>query len=374
VGAFKANARGPRRPGAQRRAAHALDPSRPVTAGMDSGYTGGRGTTRSLDVQGFNYQREDLDAFHRAFPALPLMGTETASAFATRDVYATDRERGYVSAYDVNKPDYGATAEEWWSFYAAREWLAGGFVWTGFDYRGEPSPYEWPCISSHFGILDTCGFPKDTFYYYQAWWSGRPVLHLFPHWTWPGREGQPVEVWCHANTARVELRLDGTSLGTKEVPRNGHVAWQVPYAPGRLEAVGLDGGREILRDVRETAGPARAVILTADRPRLRADAEDVACITARVVDAQGRTVPAAADGIRFAVSGPGNLIGVGNGDPSSHEADRATERRAFNGRCLALVQATGTAGLVEVEGSAAGLVPGLVQLISDAASLRPAVA
>src|ERR1043165_8947141 len=188
------NDRGRRVAETLRRRAHELDPSRPVTAAMDSAYENPHGISLAVDVQGFNYQRENIDAFHQKFPAKPAMGTETASAFATRGIYAADAARGYVSAYDVNKPSYGATAEEWWSYYAARPFLAGGFVWTGFDYRGEPSPYKWPCISSHFGILDTCGFAKDTAFYYKAWWGAEPVLHLLPHWNWEGKEGQEIEV------------------------------------------------------------------------------------------------------------------------------------------------------------------------------------
>ncbi|MFI5235972.1 MAG: glycoside hydrolase family 2 TIM barrel-domain containing protein, partial [Gemmatimonadales bacterium] len=156
--------------------AHRLDPTRPVTAAMDGGW--GKGISLAVDVQGCNYNQTKIDAFHREFPRRPMMGSEVASAYATRGIYAADKERGYVSAYDVNRPSYGDTAEEWWAFFATRPFLAGGFVWTGFDYRGEPSPYAWPCISSHFGVMDTCGFPKDTFYYYQAWWGKAPVLHL----------------------------------------------------------------------------------------------------------------------------------------------------------------------------------------------------
>ncbi len=194
--------------------ARRLDPSRPVTAAKDSRYT--TGITLSVDVEGINYTRESIDALHHNMPSLPLFESETASAFATRGIYANDAERGYVSAYDVNKPGYGATAEEWWTYNVARPWLAGGFAWTGFDYRGEPSPYDWPCISSHFGIVDTCGFPKDTYYYYQAWWGDKPVLHLFPHWNWAGNEGKAIDVWVHSNLESVELLLNGKSLGTKQ--------------------------------------------------------------------------------------------------------------------------------------------------------------
>ena len=170
---------------AMKRLARKLDPSRLVTEAMNGDW--GKGLTNVVDVQGFNYVHADIDEFHRAHPGLPTMGTETASTVSTRGIYANDPVRGYLSAYDLNFPSWAATAEHWWSYYDARAFLAGGFAWTGFDYRGEPTPYGWPCISSHFGIMDVCGFPKDNYYYYQSWWSDRDVLHLLPHWNWtPG--------------------------------------------------------------------------------------------------------------------------------------------------------------------------------------------
>ena len=357
-----------------RRLAHRLDPSRPVTAAMDSSY--GKGISLAVDVQGFNYQREDIDAFHRNFPRQPSLGTECASAYSTRGIYATDSERGYVSAYDVNRPSYGATAEQWWTFYAARAFLGGGFVWTGFDYRGEPSPYRWPCISSHFGIMDTCGFPKDTFYYYQAWWGGgdAPVLHLFPHWNWPGKEGQEIEVWCHSNLDRVELSLNGRSLGIQDVPRNSHVVWKVPYAPGTLEARGYKGAQVVLTAQRETTGAPARLVLSTDRSRIAADGEDVAVVTVQVVDTAGRLVPVADDAVTFQVTGNGRLIGVGNGDPSSHEADTGDARRVFNGLAVAIVQATKTPGEIQVRGAAPNLEAGVVVVGCDPVTPRPAVA
>src|SRR5579862_2110755 len=338
-----------------RRVAHELDPSRPVTAAMDSGYQNGKGISLAVDVQGFNYTRENIDAFHQQHPALPVMGTETASAYSTRGIYQTDKDKGYVSAYDVNKPDYAATAEQWWSFYAARPFLAGGFAWTGFDYRGEPSPYRWPCISSHFGILDTCGFPKDSFYYYKAWWTDEPVLHLFPHWNWAGKEGQDIDVWCFTNCDRVELFVNGTSAGAQDVKRNSHVAWKVPYVAGAIEARGTKAGGAPMTERRETTGPAAKIVVRPDRATIAADGEDVSVVICEIVDAQGRIVPTAGNEIVFTVDGPGKAIGVGNGDPSCHEADRGSKRSAFNGLCMVLVQATKESGPITVSAMSAGL-------------------
>ena len=346
-----------------KRTVRQLDPTRPVTAAMDGDW--GKGFSNVMDVQGFNYHLgAPMDDFRRRFPTMPAMGTEVASTVSTRGIYANDAARGYVSAYDRNFPPWASTAEAWWSAYVARPWASGGFVWTGFDYRGEPTPYAWPCISSHFGIMDTCGFPKDNYYYYQAQWGAEPVLHLFPHWNWAGREGQPIEMWCHTNLERVELLLNGKPVpdSAQRVPPNGHAAWQVPYAPGVLEARGYRDGRVVRTARRETAGAPAAVALEADRVRLTADGMDVSVIAARIVDAQGRTVPTAADRVTFGVNGPAAVIGVGNGDPSSHESDKDTVRSAFNGLCCAIVQAGTERGTATVTASAEGLARTSVHL------------
>jgi beta-galactosidase len=338
-----------------RRAVRRLDPTRPVTFGMDKHW--GKGVSGVVDVQGFNYKSDgpEMDEFHGQFPRQPTIGTEVASTFSTRGIYATDKANGHFSAYDVNIPEWGAVAEAWWKAYAARPFLAGGFVWTGFDYRGEPITYGWPCISSAFGILDTCGFPKDNFFYYQAWWGDQPVLHLFPHWNWPERAGQEIDVWCHSNLDRVELFLNGQSLGAQAVPRLTHLQWKVKYVPGVLEARGFRDGRHVLTAKQETAGEPAVIQLLPDRPEISADGEDVSMIEVRVVDGQGRLAPRADDMIAFEVSGAGRLIGVGNGNPSSHESDKGQRRRAFNGLCLAIVQAGREKGEVSVRATAAGL-------------------
>ncbi len=307
-----------------------LDPTRPVTEAMNCGYRG-KGLNNVVDVQGFNYNMNEIDPYHVAHPRQPMMGTETASTVSTRGIYVNDKQKGYVSAYDLNHPPWAATAETWWTFYAERAFLAGGFAWTGFDYRGEPTPYGWPCINSHFGIMDTCGFPKDNFYYYKAWWGSEPVLHLFPHWNWAGKEGQEIDVWCHTNLERVELFVNGQSAGAQDVARNSHAAWKVKYAAGLIEARGYKDGQVVLTAKRETTGAPASIILRPDRQRIAADGEDVSLITVEIVDSKGRIVPTAGNEVTFAVSGNGRLIGVGNGDPSCHEPDHGSRRSAFNG-------------------------------------------
>jgi beta-galactosidase len=365
------NTRGARIVATMKRLQRKLDPSRVCTTAMNNGW-GGVGVSTVVDVQGCNYNDNKIDAYRKEHPQQPMIGTETASTLATRGIYANDKVRGYMSAYDTQKPSWGNTAEEWWSFYDEREWLAGGFAWTGFDYRGETTPYKWPCISSHFGILDTCGFAKDTAYYYKTWWGAEPVLHLLPHWNWEGKEGQEIEVWAYCNQDSAELFLNGASLGSQPVKKNGHLVWKVKYAPGTLEARASKSGHVVLTEKRETAGPAAKIVAVADRANIAADGQDLAVINVTIVDAQGRPVPTAGNKVAFTVSGPGSIIGVGNGDPSCHEPDKASERSAFNGLCMAIVQSKrGDAGSLSVTVTSAGLAGATVPVTSAAAPLKP---
>lgn len=336
-----------------------LDPTRPITEAMNNDW--GKGLSRVVDVQGFNYHPAAMmDAFHSKFPTQPTIGTETASTVSTRGIYKNDPQAGYVSAYDLNAPPWAQLAEHWWPVYNERRWVCGGFAWTGFDYRGEPTPYSWPCINSHFGIMDMCGFPKDNFYYYQAWWADKPVLHLFPHWNWHGREQQDIDVWCHSNLDQVELFLNGRSLGRKDVRPYTHVAWKVNFAPGILEARGYKRGQHVLTAKRETAGGPAKLALSADRQKIASDGQDVSIVEVQVLDDQGRLVPTADSPIDFHVSGAGRLIGLGNGDPSSHEADKASRRRAFNGLSLAILQSQRQSGQLQLHVRSPGLQPATV--------------
>ncbi|MGN6366349.1 beta-galactosidase GalA [Asticcacaulis taihuensis] len=339
-----------------------LDPTRLITAAMDNGY--GEGITEVIDVIGFNYRDQLIDGFHDKFPDKPIIGTETASTVSTRGEYVKNDAAHIVPAYDTAAPWWATTAEGWWPHFDAKPYIAGGFIWTGFDYRGEPTPYsEWPSISSQFGALDTCGFPKDNYYYYRAWWRPEPLLHLFPHWNWEGREGKDISVWAHSNADEVELFVNGKSAGRKTVTKDFHVEWTVPYQPGRIEAFAYKAGKVILKDKRETAGVPAKIVLTTDRTALANDGMDCTVIRAEVFDARGRPVPRADNLIKFAVSGPGAVIGVGNGNPNSHEADKASERKAFNGLCCTIVQVTGAGGIT-VTATADGLAGGKVMLKS----------
>jgi len=326
---------------------HELDPTRLCTAAVNEAYE--THFSDGLDVMGFNYNLGVPDEWHKAHPKKPSVGSETASTVATRGIYSTDKLRNWLSAYDLNHPEWAELAEEWWRFYAAREWLAGGFAWTGFDYRGEPTPYGWPSINSQFGIVDMCGFPKDNFYYYKAWWGSEPVLHLFPHWNWDERQGEPISVWVHSNLDSVEVFLNGNSQGSKNVQPQTHLEWKVKYEPGVLEARGTIDGKVVLTEKRETTGKPEAIRLTADRMEINADGQDVAILRVEVLDKQGRAVPTADNMIAFKITGEGALIGVGNGDPNCQESDKDPRRSLFNGLAQVIVQANRTPGTITVE-------------------------
>jgi beta-galactosidase len=351
------------------------DGSRPISIAPPPMQEPGRGGLVVCDVMGYNYADPQAEAYHKANPKIPIMGTENVSAVGTRGAYVTDRTKGTVSSYDPYTTTGRASAEGWWRFVSARPYISGGFVWTGFDYRGEPSPYQWPNISSQYGIIDTCGFPKDTFFYYQSWWTNKPVLHVFPHWNWPELEGQEIAVWVHSNMDRVELFHNGQSLGAKDMQKDQHLAWNVKYAPGAIEARGFKDGRQVMTARRETTGSAAKVVLRVDRQEISADGEDVAVVTAEVQDAQGRIVPITENEISFKVTGPGEVIATGNGDPTNHEPDPGSTRKAFAGLCMAMVQsAKSGAGSIRVEATSPGLTAATSTIAAKAVRLRPQVA
>src|ERR1017187_10363212 len=357
------------------RRVHELDPTRVVSAAVNDNNE--KGVSDALDIIGFNYHQEYPDGFHKKYPKRPIYGSETSSAISTRGVYSSDSLRNTINAYNAAVP-WGATAEEFWKFYGTREWEAGGFAWTGFDYRGEPTPYGWPSINSQFGIVDMCGFPKDTFYYYKAWWGTEPALHLFPHWNFEGREGEEIPVWVYSNLEEVELFVNGKSKGKQKVPHLGHIEWKVKYEPGSIEARGSKGAKVVLTEKRETTGPAAAIRLTADRTEIDANGEDLSILKVEVLDKQGRAVPTADNRIGFRISGEGALIGVGNGNPNCQESDKAPKRSLFNGLAQVIVQASKEPGEIHVEAYKEGwdgqeLTPAKISITSRKVEPRPAV-
>jgi beta-galactosidase len=357
------------------RLCHELDPTRVVSAAVNGDNE--KGVSTALDIIGFNYNLKFPDKYHAEHPERACYGSETSSAISTRGVYSTDKLRNTVNSYTGVVP-WGETPEEWWTFYGTREWLAGGFAWTGFDYRGEPTPYGWPSINSQFGIVDMCGFPKDYFYYYKAWWRKEPALHLFPHWNWEGREGDEIPVWVYSNLDEVELLVNGKSLGSQKVPHLGHVEWKVRYEPGNIEARGSKDDKVVLTEKRETTGGSAQIRLTAHRTEIDADGEDAAVLKVEVLDKQGRVVPTADDRIAFTISGSGKLIGVGNGDPNCLESNKEPKRSVFNGLAQLIVQAAKRPGEIHIEARKDGwdgpeLMPAQTTITAKQVELRPAV-
>ncbi len=319
-----------------------LDPTRTCTYAANVGNVW-TGVNEVIPVRGFNYNLGGLDGYRTAHPDQPVIGTEVASTVSSRGIYRTDTVNAYVPDYDSVAPPWASTAEYWWRIAATREWFMGGFAWTGFDYRGEPTPFAWPDINSHFGIMDMCGFPKTVYYYYQSWWTDKDVLHIAPHWNLRGTvlPGQLTPVWVNSNADNVELFLNGRSLGKKDMPRNGHLEWMVGYVPGKLEAVAWKKGKKLTAAVETTGDPYSIVIRPSER-RLQADGKDAMVFTISVVDRQGREVPDAQNLLHFSVTDGAAIIGVGNGDPSSHEPDKFAaddwQRRLFSGKAQVIVQ------------------------------------
>jgi len=359
-----------------------LDTTRPTTGAQNKGQLGRdskanpKNAALAMDVVGINYQVSDYDKIRAAYPDKPMLSTEDTSQVMTRGEYVTDRSRNIVAAYDDVFPgwDKYSNARNSWQAISRQPSFAGGFSWTGFAYRGEPSPYGWPSVSSFFGALDLCGFPKTEFYVRQALWvKDRPVLTLVPHWNWPGKEGQPVKVMALCNADRVALSLNGNLIEEKPVDPFQMVDWQVPYAAGRLEAVAKKDGKEIAHYVVETTGEPVALRLTPDRKTLAGDGCDALPVTVEALDAQGRPVPTANQSVAFEISGPGQIIGVGNGDPNSHEPEKGNRRSLFNGLAQVIVQSTRETGEIKLTAIADGLAPGTTSVQTKPGAPRPSV-
>jgi beta-galactosidase len=340
-----------------------LDDSRSITAAMNGAFFKEENVMQVVDVGGFNYYQSDYDPYHAAHPAKPITSSEDTSAFMTRGAFASDPARHIASSYDTDFASWGASHRDAWRMIATRPFVAGGFVWTGFDYHGEPTPYAWPTISSFFGILDLCGFPKTAYDIHRAHWiDDHPVVALFPHWNWHGREGQPIKVMVMSNAERVELRLNGRRIGEAAVDRLMGNSWDVPFTAGRIEAIARIGGREVARVVQETTGEPVALRLTPARTVMAGDGEDAQPLTIDAIDAWGRHVPTANLMTRFSVEGAA-VIGVGNGDPNSHEPEKGNQRSLFNGLAQIIIQGDATGhGRIRVHAEADGLRPALLMI------------
>lgn len=350
------------------------DPTRPVTAGMDAPLNEYKNYfPEFLDVVGLNYKPHLYADFRKEHPEIPLVGSETSSCISTRGVYklpaqldwpADTQEDLTVSAYELSIPNWATLAEKEWAAQDDVPGVAGEFVWTGFDYLGEPTPYysEWPSRSSYFGILDMAGLPKNRFYGYQARWTNKPVLHVFPHWNWEGMEGKCVPVHVYTNYPKVELFLNGISQGVRTfskvgIPERYRMIWEkVPYEPGTLIAVAYDeDGREAKRCVVKTAGKPAAIRLQAERKAIAADGEDLVYVTASIVDAAGNVCPHADDRLTFRVTGAGELLTTDAGDQRETESFARADKKALSGSLVGCIRSLCEPGAIHITVSAAGL-------------------
>lgn len=341
-----------------------LDPTRHSTIAN----AGGSEMIKGLDVVGFNYiVQNDVDNRKKANPDWKIVGTEETTGCGTRGVYFESKEQpGHmVSMNRGTKPGVENVIERGWKFYDERPWAAGLFYWTGFDYRGEPNPLEYPAHESEFGILDYCGFMKDEAWYLKSVWTDKPVLHIFPHWNLQGHEGETVEIWAYSNCDEVELIVNGKKLGRQTMPKNGHLKWQAVYQPGKVVAIGYKNGKRMLTQQVETTKSAYKIVMKTDRQTISADGRDVAVVTVEVQDTKGRIVPDACPMLTFKLAGDGRILGVGNGDPSYLGADHPNHNDchefsipAFNGLAQVIIQSSRNSSALQLSGEANKLKTG----------------
>lgn len=350
-----------------------LDPTRPITAGNNEPAQGNHlFKSGALDIIGYNYHNDWIEDVQSRFPHKPFIITESNSALMTRGYYLMPSDQELLwpvswdvpffdpsfscSSYDNCHTPWGSTHEETLAIVKNNPFVSGQFIWTGFDYIGEPTPYGWPARSSYFGVVDLAGFPKDIYYMYKSEWTDEQVLHLFPHWNW--QEGQEVDIWCYYNRAdEVELFVNGESKGvrTKEDDQF-HVMWRVNYEPGEVKVIARQGGEIIGETARRTAGEPYAIKLTADREMIKADGKDLSFVTVEVVDRDGNVCPNAANEINFDIDGTGFIAGVDNGSPISLERFKDSKRKVFYGKCLVVLQSNKELGNIRLLASSEGLV------------------
>ncbi|MFB9843419.1 beta-galactosidase GalB [Mucilaginibacter ginsenosidivorans] len=353
---------------------HSLDKTRPITTANDRPDTSNKIIqSGALDLIGYNYHEFNYAGFHDRYPGKKFIATETTSGLETRGHYdmPSDSIRVWpnrwdkpftdgnpdntVSAYDNVRPAWGSTHEATWKVMKKYDFLSGMFIWTGWDYLGEPTPYKWPSRSSYFGIIDLAGFPKDIYYMYQSEWTDKTVLHILPHWNW--EPGKTIDVWAFYNHAdEVELFLNGKSLGTKKKEGDDlHVMWRVKYEPGTLKAVSRKDGKIVKTEVIHTAGKPAKIQLVADRKNIKANGKDLSFVTVRILDKDGNVVPTADNLVNFKLNGNAFIAGVDNGSETDHDPFKANYRHAFNGLALAILQSNGKPGNITLDASSKGL-------------------
>jgi beta-galactosidase len=349
-----------------------LDNTRPVTSGCNEpAPSNNLFQSGALDVIGINYHNGDIPGVPRNFPGKPFIISESVSALQTRGYYRMPSDSMYVfptrwdiefkdpsyacSSYDNCHVPWGSTHEETWDLVKHTPFVSGQFIWTGFDYIGEPTPYGWPARSSYFGIIDLAGFPKDSYYMYQSEWTNKPVLHLFPHWNWSDK--QKVDMWAYYNQAdEVELYINGKSQGVRRKTEHCyHTLWHCIFEPGTARIVARKNGKIVREETIRTAGAPAAIRLTPDNRTIKGDKRDLCFVTVEVIDKEGNLCPNADNLIHFDLSGPGFIAGVDNGNQTSLESFKDNKRKAFYGKCLVVLQNKGLQGTLHLTASGEGL-------------------
>ncbi len=379
--------------------AHEEDSTRPATVGCNNAQAAFNGFQKTLDVFGYNYKPTEYGRAHDANQGLAIYGSETASCISSRGEYffpVTEDKRGgladfQMSSYDLYAPPWATTPDTEFKGQDQFPFVAGEFVWTGFDYLGEPTPYNsdrtnlinytdpaekaraekelqelgrirTPSRSSYFGIVDLAGFPKDRYYIYQSRWRpDLPMAHILPHWNWPERVGQVTPVHVYTSGDEAELFLNGQSLGRKKKGQYEYrLRWDdAVYQPGELKVVAYKNGKPWAENVMKTTGPAAALTLRPDRDRIRTDGDDLSFVTVTVADKSGVLVPRSKNAIHFEIEGPGEIVATDNGDATSFESFQSPERKAFNGLALVIVRAQrGRAGTIKLTAKSDGLIAG----------------
>ena len=355
-----------------------LDTSRPVTAAQSGGLFTPINVSHAVDVVGFNYQQGGYENYHKQFPNKPITSSEDVSGQMNRGEYVSDKKKHVLASYDDVKPGWGETHRVAWKLVDEKPYVAGCFVWTGFDYRGEPQPFEWPSASSVFGCMDVCGFPKTAFYIHQAQWlpASQPVLQLVPHWNWPKDSiGKNIRVMVMSNAETIKLKLNGKVIGEQKVDKYDMNNFYVPYQPGKLEAVGYKGGKEVSHFVEETSGEPVSLELIPYRNTLAGDGQDALPVTVRALDAKGRPVETANLPIEFEISGPANIIGMGNGNSNNHEPEKGNKYSLYNGLAQVIIQSkAASAGDVVLTATSGNLKLASIHLTVKEAEQIPSVA
>ncbi|SEN44224.1 beta-galactosidase [bacterium A37T11] len=354
-----------------------LDKNRPITtANNEIGPHNPLIQSGAFDLIGYNYNHEKWASFHTDYPGKKLIVTESTSALSSRgyydiqvspdsmrhwpkrwDISLADGSPGQaVSSYDHIHTPWGSSHEESLQALEQNSVVSGMFVWTGFDYLGEPTPYEWPSRSSYFGLVDLAGFPKDSYYLYQSVWTDKPMLHILPHWNWKKRNIVPVVAYYN-QADEAELYLNGRSLGKRRKEQGKwHVRWQVSYEPGVLKAVTRKNGKIVQTQEIYTAGEPYRIALTADRTQLHKGAQDLAYVTIQLVDKVGHAVPLASQSVNINVIGDGQLAATDNGDPTSHASFQSPAIKTYYGKAIAIIRSGFHAGKIRVKASSSGLI------------------